>query len=34
MSSLLNVLKNDRMDGEILKNTLETLNIVCSKPVA
>ncbi|KAL2912602.1 Vesicle-mediated ER to Golgi transport protein [Polyrhizophydium stewartii] len=31
MDALINVLKSDRMDAEIIKLTLETLNILCSK---
>lgn len=31
MPALIGVLKADRMDVEIVKLTLETLNILCSK---
>ena len=31
MPVLIGVLKSDRMDVEIIKLTLETLNILCSK---
>ncbi|OAJ44652.1 hypothetical protein BDEG_27862 [Batrachochytrium dendrobatidis JEL423] len=31
MSALINVLKSDRMDVEIIKSTLETLNILCAQ---
>ncbi|KAH6584978.1 hypothetical protein BASA60_000741 [Batrachochytrium salamandrivorans] len=31
MSALINILKSDRMDIEIIKSTLETLNILCTK---
>ena len=30
MPALISILKNDRMDIEIIKSTLETLNILCS----
>lgn len=32
MTPLISVLKNDRMDTEIIKSALETFSIICTKP--